>query len=60
MRGRGGRDNVAKNQAKRTHGCGDKQKLRESGETEGRERGPRKSNERERERVGGEGGGEKG
>ena len=54
----GGRDNVEKNQAKRTHArCGDKQKVRESGETEGRERGPRKSNERERERVGGGGGG---
>ena len=35
----GGRDNVEKNQAKRTHArCGDKQKVRESGETEGRER----------------------
>ena len=40
-----------KNQAKRTHArFGDKQKVRESGETEGRERGPRKSNEREKER----------
>ena len=53
----GGGDNVEKNQAKRTHArCGDKQKVRESGETEVGERGPRKSNERER--VGG--GGEKG
>ena len=54
----GGGDNVEKNQAKRTHArCGDKQKVRESGETEVGERGPRKSNEREREW---EGGGEKG
>ena len=53
-----GRDNVGKNQAKRTHArCGDKQKVRESGETEGRERGPRKSNEREKESGGGGGGG---
>ncbi len=44
----GGRDNVKKNKAKRTHArCGDKEKVRESGEREGRERGPRKSNERE-------------
>ena len=36
--GGGGRDNVEKNQAKRTHArCGDKQKVREW-ETEGRER----------------------
>ena len=55
----GGRDNVKKNKAKRTHArCGDKEKVRESGEREGRERGPRKSNERE---IGGGGGwGEKG
>ena len=56
----GGRDNVKKNKAKRTHArCGDKEKVRESGKREGRERGPRKSNEREI--VGGGGGwGEKG
>ena len=37
--GGGGRDNVEKNQAKRTHArCGDKQKVRESGETEVGER----------------------
>ena len=52
--GGGGGDNVEKNQAKRTHArCGDKQKVRESGETEVGERGPRKSNERDR--VGGGG-----
>ena len=51
----GGRDNVKKNKAKRTHArCGDKEKVRESGEREGRERGSRKSNEREI--VGGGGG----
>ena len=44
----GGRDNVEKNQAKRTHArCGDKRKVRESGEREGRERGPRKNSKRE-------------
>ncbi len=54
----GGRDNVKKNKAKRTHArCGDKEKVRESGKREGRERGPRKSNEREI--VGGGGGGER-
>ncbi len=53
----GGRDNVKKNKAKRTHArCGDKEKVRESGEREGRERGPRKSNERE---IVGGGGGER-
>ena len=50
----GGRDNVKKNKTKRTHArCGDKEKVRESGKREGRERGPRKSNERE---IVGEGG----
>ena len=44
----GGRDNVEKNQAKRTHArCGDERKVRESGEREGRERGPRKNSKRE-------------
>ena len=44
----GGKDNVKKNKAKRTHArCGDKEKVRESGERE----------RREREIVGGGGGG---